>query len=1089
MFTEEPVKQYENIGFRPLGLYANHIPAIKWGAENGVYNDPTFRWSTSDKVTVDRKLGTPNIATMLGRTSLKDSETGEYLNLNVLDTDSITVSNRLRVPIRTILGNSSYDWVTDRLRDLLQTFLNEEGVANGYLEETLLDILKKSGYVTKTRKEFGYHFYWLDLKQNPPIGTADCLTGKEFELKTNDKYGLCTLPDSTHRDDPNFKYEAVGRTDVNLVSNVLYDLFVEMFKDCLVNGKLDDNDSVNATDTSTDTNTSNKNHNSNSNTKNRAVNIKNPIVLSDSAIMITSGQMSQFVARKYRNDFYVRFSGMMFHARISEESGAKIIAKMCAITNDEESKSRQDAFTTTYEKGFNEEEIEGMPKLAELIAAKVEGQDIHSAKALLDNLRVIWRNDKKVKRQREESQLVNVSIAEAKRMQSGYVQVRGSIVGMSTVYQMFKSVHVTCEDCGYDEPTTYDIPQYRPHVKARFGCPNQSKDHAKGDTAFAEYEYVSTVDIELQDLDKPTGLDRLKVKLFDNNTNDVNTGEIVDAIGHIHIVRNNDSLMSRPEAVLFSEDLIYAKRKEIELTEEDKQNIQTWKSDLEKQGKKSIINEAVSLIAPEMIGYDHTKKGILVQCVNAGIKNDSERMPIRMRINTLYIGDPGTAKGALSSWALKLIPNCQSVSAIATSGISLITVINRDSGGTMSANLGPLALAKEGIAKVNELGRLKFDQQTHLFDAMEEGRTNMVKYGFPADIECHASVLATANPLDNKWKHDDKVTIEEFPILLQVIQRFDLIFIFRENRDPNFIHDYPRTRNQVARNYKAGMYKGNIEKLQKYLAYARTFNPIVSEDAERLLNYFLIQMAKTDVDGIFRKYDSLLRTSIAIARLKLKNVVDVHDANEAMEIIQFMLGQFKHHVGIPRDPKNVCYELFRQVVKETYNITNGISSSEATKIVCNRDSLAMGHLGKDGKIEGKLLTLKQNHKLRDVFDLLRNDPYIDFIGIRPIVLQWNPDGNLNLGRNKGLGDLSDLSDVDFSDPSEKNADLEEDNQENILKGDQKVTSLTSPASPRIYKASWTGDVWACRYCGLKGDKPSLEEHDCPEIKHGEEDKD
>jgi hypothetical protein len=394
MFTEESIKQYENIGFRPISLYANHIPAIKWGAENGVYNDPTFRWSTSDKVTVDRKLGTPNIATMLGRTSLKDSETGEYLNLNVLDTDSVTVSNRLSVPIRTILDNSSYDWVTDRLRDLLQTFLNEREVANGNFEETLLDVLKKSGYVTKTRKEYGYHFYWLDLKQNPPIGTADCLPGKEFELKTNDKYGLCTLPDSSHRGDPNFKYKAVGRTDTNLVSNVLYDLFVEMFKDCLVNGKLDDNDSVNATDTSTDTKTSNKNHNSNSNTKNRTVNIKNPVVLSDSAIMVVAGQMSQFVARGYRNDFYVKLSGMLFHLRISEESGAKIIARMCAITNDEELKSRQITFAATYEKGFQGQEIEGGPKLAELIAAKVEGIDLSTATTVLDNLKYIWQSNK-----------------------------------------------------------------------------------------------------------------------------------------------------------------------------------------------------------------------------------------------------------------------------------------------------------------------------------------------------------------------------------------------------------------------------------------------------------------------------------------------------------------------------------------------------------------------------------------------------------------------------------------------------------------------------------------------------------------------
>jgi DNA replicative helicase MCM subunit Mcm2 (Cdc46/Mcm family) len=1034
--SESEIKSLENIGHRPIGLFENHTPGISWGEKHGVYNDPLFCWSTSDKVLEDRRYSLPNIATMLGRTHKKEAVTGEYYNLNVLDTDSVTVANRLKVPIRTIVDASSYDWVTDRLRNLIRDFLNEEAVVNGNPEETLLDVLMKSGYVTKTRKEYGYHPYWLSLKQNAPIGAGSCLPGKEFELKTNDKYGLCTLPGSTHRDDPNFRYKAVGRTDINLVSNILYDLFAEMYKDCLVDAKLDDEDDSN----NNNTNTKNNNNNDiNSSANNRTVNIKNPVVLSESAIMVTAGQMSQFIKKGYRHFFNLKLSGMMFHARIAEESGAKVIARLCAIINDEEASDRQGVFTGTYEKGFNGEEIEGAPKLAELIAAKIAGQDVIATTAMLDSLKVIWRNDKKVKRQREESKLVSVSIADAKRMQTGYVQVRGSIVGMSTVYHMYKSVHVTCEDCSYDEPTTYEIPQHRPHVKARFRCPNQSKDHAKGDTAFAEYEHVSTVDIELQDLDHPTGLDRLRIKLFDNNTNDVNTGEIVDVIGHIHIVRNNDSLMNRPESVLFCEDLIYAKRKEIELTEQDRRGIQTWKCDLEKQGK-SVIDEAVSLIAPEMIGYGHMKKGMLIQCANAGIRNDSERMPIRMRINTLYIGDPGTAKGALSSWALKLIPNCQSVSAIATSGISLITVINRDSGGTMSANLGPLALAKDGIAKVNELGRLKFDQQTHLFDAMEEGTTNMVKYGFPANIECHASMLATANPVDNKWKHHDKVTVEEFPILLQVIQRFDLIFIFREIRDPDFIDGYTKTRNEVARNYKAGMYRGNIEKLQKYLAYARMFNPIVSEDAERLLNYFLVQMAKTDVDGIFRKYDSLLRISIGIARLKLKNVVDVQDANEAMQIIQFMLGAFKHHVGITRDPRDVTYHEIRQIVKETYNIVpGGITLRESIEKACERKSQVNDYLRR-GIGEGKdYLNLGDNIKLRPILELLRKDPNIIFVGERPIVMKWNPDGNGN-DENVTLSDVSDVSDATLTDP------FEQDNIADTKKGNQNVTSETSLTS-------------------------------------------
>ena len=159
---------------------------------------------------------------------------------------------------------------------------------------------------------------------------------------------------------------------------------------------------------------------------------------------------------------------------------------MSAIISDEESKDRQTALTGTYENGFNGEEIEGAPKLAELIVRRSKVKMYSLQHCLLDNLKYMWRMDRKTTRQREQTQLVIKSIAEAKRTQTGYVQVRGSIVGMSTVYQMYKSAHLSCDDCGHDETVTYEIPSYRPHVKERSKCPNWSKGHAGGDTAIAD---------------------------------------------------------------------------------------------------------------------------------------------------------------------------------------------------------------------------------------------------------------------------------------------------------------------------------------------------------------------------------------------------------------------------------------------------------------------------------------------------------------------------------------------------------------------------------------------------------------------------
>ena len=189
-------------------------------------------------------------------------------------------------------------------------------------------------------------------------------------------------------------------------------------------------------------------------------------------------------------------------------------------------------------------------------------------------------------------------------------------------------------------------------------------------------------------MDKFNDLDRLQVKLFDNNTNDINTGEVVDVIGHVHVVRNNDNLNSRPESILFSDELVYTKRNEITLTRRDINKINKWKLDKEKQGK-NVVNELVSLMIPEVLGMDHIKKGLFIMDANAGLRNQEGEFPERQRINGLLIGDPGTAKSALAKKSISLVPKSQSVSGQTVSGVSLTAVINKEPGGAMSLMLGP----------------------------------------------------------------------------------------------------------------------------------------------------------------------------------------------------------------------------------------------------------------------------------------------------------------------------------------------------------------------------------------------------------------
>lgn len=92
-----------------------------------------------------------------------------------------------------LIDASSWDWVTDRLRDLVKEFLLSVGVVNGDYSQSLLDVFKKSTFVTKTRKAYGHRNFWLSRQQRKAIGTADCRKGREFEIKTDNSLGLCTF--------------------------------------------------------------------------------------------------------------------------------------------------------------------------------------------------------------------------------------------------------------------------------------------------------------------------------------------------------------------------------------------------------------------------------------------------------------------------------------------------------------------------------------------------------------------------------------------------------------------------------------------------------------------------------------------------------------------------------------------------------------------------------------------------------------------------------------------------------------------------------------------------------------------------------
>ena len=364
-----------------------------------------------------------------------------------------------------------------------------------------------------------------------------------------------------------------------------------------------------------------------------------------------------------------------------------------------------------------------------------------------------------------------------------------------------------------------------------------------------------------------------------------------------------------------------------------------------------------------------------------------------------------------------LVPNSQYAGGQSSTGLSLTSQISKEDGGMYTLRFGPVVLAKDSLCAINELGQLPIADHKHLLDCMEENGFPMAKYGFSTFIEAHPSIIASANPINNKWQNEEVVNFSEFPTLPQIKDRSDLIFILRENSDSDYLLEYAVQRKEVAENYEKGLYDGDEDLLKKYLSYARTLKVDLDDEAYSMLTKFYINMGKVGVSGLPRKLDSLIRITLAIAKIKLKNIADIDDAQEAVQFYNEILKNFNQVQNQSRNPRDLTYEEIKNIIKE--HDGSLISIADAAALACERnDSVRYYLLGKDAfKNYSNLnndsnknkLKLRNNWHLNEVSSLIRNHEFIQVIGEKPLTFRWKTEiENAQVGRQKNDSEKNDL---------------------------------------------------------------------------------
>lgn len=270
-----------------------------------------------------------NVVTLPGKIRLKTKD-GNPLYLNILDIDSEQVF--------TILGRFSYK--------------------NGK-DCYFIDMACKSTFVSKTKKKYGRHIFWLSDKQHKQIIISECEPRSEFEIKT--RFGLIALPGSRHRDDPNCYYQKIGIDEIRRFDQ-MYDSLLDVLKDCLKPTR------------EKNTNYSTKTNKNNS-----------EIALNEEQINSLHQLLYPCYITGYRHQIVYGLSGLMHKYYVAIESTILLIQKLSS--NDEEKDNRLLVLHSTYEK--SSKEVSGYQYLLSVLENVVDGGRAYAKSILRKILSII----------------------------------------------------------------------------------------------------------------------------------------------------------------------------------------------------------------------------------------------------------------------------------------------------------------------------------------------------------------------------------------------------------------------------------------------------------------------------------------------------------------------------------------------------------------------------------------------------------------------------------------------------------------------------------------------------------------------------
>lgn len=346
----------------------------------------------------------------------------------------------------------------------------------------------------------------------------------------------------------------------------------------------------------------------------------------------------------------------------------------------------------------------------------------------------------------------------------------------------------------------------------------------------------------------------------------------------------------------------------------------------------SLYSRLAASIAPEIYGHEDIKKVLLLLLVGGCTKTMGDGLKIRGDINVCLMGDPGVAKSQLLKYIAKVAPRGLYTTGRGSSGAGLTAAVLRDPvTDEMVLEGGALVLADNGIACIDEFDKMEEADRTAIHEVMEQQTISISKAGINTTLNARTSILAAANPLYGRY--NPRVSpVDNINLPAALLSRFDILYLIldtpsRENDERlaqhvTYVHMYsaPPTAAQ-------DVIHPNV--LRHFIAAARQCRPTIPRDVSDYVVNAYVQMRaqhKQDEerDEAFtytsaRTLLGIVRLSQALARLRLAEVVETSDVEEALRLMEVSKASLynstrrRADVGDDQSPVSKIFRLLREM--------------------------------------------------------------------------------------------------------------------------------------------------------------------------------